>query len=50
MHWLKLSSPTTEDVTTVFAVDSQQATVTTPTNQSYKTIDGGNTWTPLPNP
>jgi photosystem II stability/assembly factor-like uncharacterized protein len=46
-HWLKVSSPTAEDVATVFAVDSQQATITTPTNLSYKTIDGGNSWTLL---
>jgi hypothetical protein len=47
-HWQKLSSPTSVDITTVFAVDAQQAIVTTPTNQSYKTIDGGETWTPHP--
>jgi hypothetical protein len=45
-HWQKVPSPTAEDVTTVFALDVQQATITTPT-QSYKTIDGGSTWTPL---
>jgi hypothetical protein len=45
-HWQKLSSPTNLDITTVFAVDAQQAIITTSTNQSYKTIDGGKTWTP----
>jgi photosystem II stability/assembly factor-like uncharacterized protein len=49
-HWWKASSPTTEDITTVFAVDAQQATITTAKNNSYKTTDGGKTWTPLADP
>jgi photosystem II stability/assembly factor-like uncharacterized protein len=44
-------SPVPGDVTSVFAVDAQQATVTAAyTGKSYKTTDGGQTWTPLSNP
>jgi hypothetical protein len=50
-HWLQVRSPVTDDLSTVFAVDARQATVSTATNhKSYKTSDGGRTWTPLPNP
>jgi photosystem II stability/assembly factor-like uncharacterized protein len=44
-HWSKILSPTTADIISVFAVDAQQAVITTPINQTYKTVDGGNTWT-----
>jgi photosystem II stability/assembly factor-like uncharacterized protein len=49
-HWLKLSSPTTDDITAVFAADADQAIVSTSTNKSYRTTDGGTSWTPQPNP
>jgi hypothetical protein len=50
-HWFKVRSPVTDDLSSVFAVDAQQATVSAATNhKSYKTSDGGRTWTPLPNP
>jgi hypothetical protein len=49
-HWLKASSPSTDDITTVFAVDAHQATIRTAKNHSYKTMDGGITWTPLADP
>jgi anti-sigma factor RsiW len=46
-HWRKLNPPTQDDLRSVFAVDARQATVTTP-NASYRTTDGGATWTRLP--
>jgi hypothetical protein len=50
-HWLQVRSPVTDDLSAVFAVDAQQATVSTSTShKSYKTSDGGRTWTPLPSP
>ena len=49
-HWHQVASPTTEDISSVFAVDAQQATFTTTTNKSYKTTNAGKTWTPLPTP
>jgi hypothetical protein len=50
-HWLQVRSPVTEDLSAVFAVDARQATVSTATShKSYKTSDGGRTWTLLPNP
>ena len=49
-HWPKLSSPTTDDITAVFAAGADQAIVTTSTNKSYRTTDGGTSWTPQPNP
>jgi hypothetical protein len=49
--WRKVASPVPGDVTSVFAVDAQQATVTAAyTGKSYKTMDGGQTWTLLSNP
>jgi hypothetical protein len=48
-HWLKVRSPVADDLSTVFAVDAQQATISAATNhKSYKTSDGGLTWTPVP--
>jgi hypothetical protein len=50
-HWLKVRSPIADDLSAVFAVDAQQATVSATSNhKSYKTLDGGLTWSPLPNP
>jgi hypothetical protein len=50
-HWLQLRSPVTEDLSAVFAIDAQQATVSTATShKTYKTSDAGQTWTPLSNP
>jgi photosystem II stability/assembly factor-like uncharacterized protein len=49
-HWLKVSAPTADDITTVFGVDAQQATITTTKNNSYKTTTGGTSWTAVPNP
>ena len=49
-HWLKVSSPINDDLAAVFAVDAQQDTISaTSTHKSYKTLDAGQTWTPLPN-
>jgi hypothetical protein len=50
-HWVKVHAPVDDDLAGVFAVDAQQATVTAASNhQSYRTTDGGLTWTPLPSP
>jgi hypothetical protein len=50
-HWVKVHAPVEDDLAAVFAVDAQQATVFAASNhQSYKTADGGLTWTPLPSP
>jgi hypothetical protein len=50
-HWQKLNTPSTDDVTSIFAVSAQQATVSTSTpSKSYRTTDAGKTWTQLPNP
>jgi len=50
-HWRKTSSPTTEDIAAVFAVNAEQATITTTTTKnSYQTPDAGMTWIPLINP
>jgi hypothetical protein len=50
-HWQKLNAPTTDDLTSVFAVNPQQATVsTTIPLRSYRTTDAGKSWTQLPNP
>jgi len=50
-HWQKLNAPTAEDLTAVFAVNAQQATVTIKTPPKfYRTTDAGQTWTQLPNP
>jgi hypothetical protein len=50
-NWRKVASPVPGDVTSVFAVDAQQATVTAAySGKSYKTTDGGQTWILLSNP
>jgi photosystem II stability/assembly factor-like uncharacterized protein len=50
-HWHKVRPPVADDLSTVFAVDADQATVSASSNnKSYKTSDGGRTWTPLPTP
>jgi hypothetical protein len=46
-HWRKVNPPVQGDLHSVFAVDARQATVSLP-NVSYKTTDGGATWTRLP--
>jgi Photosynthesis system II assembly factor YCF48 len=50
-NWGKIPSPTTDDLASIFALDAQQATVTSAyTRKSYKTVDAGQTWTSIPNP
>jgi len=50
-HWQKLNAPSTDDLTSIFAVNAQQATVSTSTPQkSYRTTDAGKSWMQLPNP
>jgi Photosynthesis system II assembly factor YCF48 len=49
-HWRKTSSPTTGDIASVFAVNAEQATITTTTKNSYQTSDAGITWIPVANP
>jgi hypothetical protein len=53
-HWRKVRSPIADDLSTVFAVDAQQATISATSNpktsKTYKTIDAGHTWTSVPNP
>jgi hypothetical protein len=48
-HWQKLNTPSTDDLTSIFAVNAEQATVSTSTpSKSYRTTDAGKTWTQLP--
>ncbi len=50
-HWRKVRSPVADDLSTIFAIDAQQATISTASNhKTYKTSDAGRTWTPVPNP
>jgi hypothetical protein len=50
-HWEKVNAPSTDDLTAIFAVNAQQATVSSTTPpKSYRTTDAGKTWTQLPNP
>jgi hypothetical protein len=50
-HWQKLNAPSTDDLNSIFAVNAQQATVSTSTPQkSYRTTDAGKTWAQLPTP
>ena len=50
-HWEKLNAPATDDLTSIFAVNAQQATVSTTTPpKSYRTTDAGKSWAQLPNP
>lgn len=46
-HWPRVNSPVQDDLRSVFAVDAHQATVSL-ANASYRTTDGGATWTKLP--
>jgi photosystem II stability/assembly factor-like uncharacterized protein len=46
-HWQKLRPPSLEDLHSVFAVDTRQATVSS-LNAKYQTTDGGVTWKKLP--
>jgi hypothetical protein len=49
-HWSKVPSPVTDDLAAVFAVNAQQASVSTASShKTYKTMDAGLTWNPLPN-
>jgi hypothetical protein len=48
-RWRKIRAPVVDDLAAVFAVDAQQATVTS-ANKTYKTTDAGHTWTLLPSP
>ena len=45
--WTKLQSPVNEDITSVFAVNPEQATIST-AHASYQTADAGATWNKLP--
>jgi hypothetical protein len=47
-HWGKIQSPVTADISNVFAVNAQQATVAGG-GQSYQTTDGGQTWSAMAN-
>jgi hypothetical protein len=47
-HWLRVRAPIEDDLTAVFAVDAQQATVSS--HKTYKTSDAGLTWALLPTP
>src|SRR4029077_17566149 len=50
-HWQKLNAPSTDDLNSIFAVNAQQATVSTSTPQkSYRTTNAGKTWAQLPTP
>jgi hypothetical protein len=50
-HWLKVPSPTGDDLASVFAVDAEQATIgAAVTKKTYKTTDAGQTWTSVPSP
>jgi Photosynthesis system II assembly factor YCF48 len=46
-HWQKIEPPVKAEISGVFAVSEQQATVTL-AGQSYQTLDGGQTWAVLP--
>jgi hypothetical protein len=43
--WLQLPAPEPVDLTGVTATDDQTATVTTAGGRTYRTVDGGRTWT-----
>ena len=45
--WTKLQSPVKEDILSIFAVNAQQATIST-AHGTYQTDDAGATWTKLP--
>lgn len=44
--WRRATAPTTEDIVSIEALDARQATVRTAAGASYRTTDGGLTWTP----
>jgi hypothetical protein len=48
-RWRQVSSPTTEDIVNIFAIDDRQATIITAT-QLYSTVNAGKTWTPHAKP
>lgn len=54
-HWTKLDSPVTNDLAAVRAADAMQAWIFfvpdfgTGLTKTYQTIDGGLTWSPVPN-
>lgn len=45
-HWVKVQAPVQDDITSVFAVSAEQATISTG-RASYETTDGGVTWKKL---
>jgi hypothetical protein len=50
-HWRKVRPPVEDDLDSVSAVGAQQATVSAASShKSYATVDGGRTWSALPNP
>ena len=49
-HWTKITSPVSSDLRSIEALDALHATLRDPaTNQSFRTVDGGETWTPISN-
>jgi hypothetical protein len=47
-HWQRIHSPVDAEISGIFAASDQQATVTAG-GQTYRTTDGGQTWSVLPN-
>ena len=46
-HWQKISAPVTRDLTSLFAVNADEATVSDD-QDTYQTTDGGLTWKKMP--
>ena len=46
-HWKKINPPTQDDLRSVFAVDAQQAILSS-LNARFQTLDGGITWKKMP--
>jgi len=46
-HWKKLTAPTQDDLRSIFAVDAQQAVVSS-VKAKFQTLDGGITWKKMP--
>ena len=44
IHWERVNSPTTSDVTGIAAASKDVATIFTSTGASYSTFDGGSNW------
>jgi Photosynthesis system II assembly factor YCF48/Putative zinc-finger len=44
-NWTQVAGPTTEDLVQVSATSAQAASVSTRSGSTFKTIDGGHTWT-----